>query len=109
LATGENRLLHPGLRSYYDALRSLTRDPVFAPQRLGHLWRMALGEYNAGFRAFTADHYHRPPRVSLPLAELPQAVLAALIRETGATALAFNRRYEPAGRSVDGALNATHP
>jgi len=34
----------------------------------------------------------------------PQAVLAALIRETGATALAFNRRYEPAGRSVDGAL-----
>lgn len=31
----------------------------------------------------------------------PQAVLAALIEEAGATALAFNRRYEPAGRAVD--------
>jgi arabinofuranosyltransferase len=74
LATGENRLLHPGLRAYYDALRSLTRDPVFAPERLRYLWRMALGEFDAGFRAFIAEHYHRPPRVSLALADLPAAL-----------------------------------
>lgn len=74
LATGENRLLHPGLRAFYDALRSLTRDPVFAPARLDYLRRMALGEFDAGFRAFTAEHYYRPPRVSLAHAELPPAL-----------------------------------
>jgi arabinofuranosyltransferase len=71
LATGENRLLHPGLREFWGALRSLTRDPVLAPERLRYLWRMACGEFDAGFRAFVAEHYYRPPRVPLALVDLP--------------------------------------
>jgi arabinofuranosyltransferase len=71
LAAGENRLFHPGLRDYYAALRTLTQAPVFAPERLAVLARMALGTYDDGFRAFVAEHYYRPPRIPVGLAELP--------------------------------------
>ena len=71
LATGENRLLHAGLRQYYDALRSLTRAPVFDRERLGYLVRMARGEFDAGFREFLATDYYHPPRVSMALEALP--------------------------------------
>ena len=71
LATGENQLRHPGLAAYYDALRLLTRAPVFAPERLAAVWRMARGEFDAGLREFVAEHYYTPPRIAVATAQLP--------------------------------------
>ena len=71
LATGENRLRHAGLRQYYDALRSLTRAPVFDRERLGYVVRMARGEFDDGLRAFLDTDYYIPPRVPMALAALP--------------------------------------
>ena len=71
LATGENRLLHPGLRQYYDALRLLTQAPVFDGARLDCLARMARGEFDAGLRSFLDTDYYRPPRRALAMAALP--------------------------------------
>lgn len=68
--TGENRLHHEGLRRYYDALRTLTQAPVFAGERLTTLLRMAIGSYDADFRAFVAEQYRQPPRLPVAMADL---------------------------------------
>ncbi|MGC6488218.1 MAG: hypothetical protein ACON4Z_11275 [Planctomycetota bacterium] len=60
-----NRIYHPGLRRYYEALRLLTRAPVFRGDRLAALWDMARGAHDAGFRQFLDEHYHTPPRVPI--------------------------------------------
>lgn len=74
LATGENRIHHPGLRAYWDALRTLTRAPVFDGERLAVLVRMARGEFDAGFLAFVDSDYRKPPRLALPMSALPAPV-----------------------------------
>lgn len=71
LATGENRLLHPGLRAWYGALRTLSRAPVFSRERLAMAWRLLVGEFDAGFRAFLAEDYRHPPRVAVAASSLP--------------------------------------
>lgn len=74
LASGENRLRHPGLRAYYDALRTVTQAPVFARDRWAAMWRLASGELDAGLRAFLAEHYHQAPRVPVAATALPPEV-----------------------------------
>lgn len=65
LASGENQIHHPGLRNYYEALRTLTQKPLFDGARLAMLWRMAIGSYDAGFQAFLTEQYYHPPRIEV--------------------------------------------
>lgn len=67
-----NRIHHPGLRRYYEALRLLTRAPVFRRDRLAALLEMATGALDEGFRQFLADDYHTPPRVTIDARELTE-------------------------------------
>ncbi len=46
LATGENRIVDPDLARYYERLRIVTREPLFAPARLHTLVRLLLGRYD---------------------------------------------------------------
>jgi arabinofuranosyltransferase len=43
LASGENRVADPDLAVYYDALRLVTRGPLFTPERLRALWQLNTG------------------------------------------------------------------
>lgn len=74
LATGENRIYHEGLARYYEALRSLTQDPVFSGRRMSALWDMALGRYDADFHSFLAQQYYAPPRVAFDADEAAHEV-----------------------------------
>jgi len=71
LASGENRILHPGLRAYWEELRAVTRAPVFSAERWSSVWKLASGACDDGLRAFVAEHYYSPPRVTIPANELP--------------------------------------
>jgi arabinofuranosyltransferase len=70
LVTGENRIHHPGLRAYWDALRLATRAPVFDGKRWRALWQLWSGELDAGFRDFVATEYRTPPTVDVAAADL---------------------------------------
>ena len=72
LASGENRILHPGLHAYYDDLRVVLRAPLFQPERLAALWRLWTGAGNDGIRAFVAEEYRRPPRRLVRSEALPE-------------------------------------
>ena len=74
LATGETGLRHAGLRSYYEALRTLTQAPLASTERLATMWRMATGQFDADLRAFVAEEYYTPPRVAVPAAALATAL-----------------------------------
>ncbi len=71
LAFGENRLRHPGLRRYYDALHLAIAAPVFAGERLRALWSLWRGELDADLAAFVAEEYRDPPRLVVPHERLP--------------------------------------
>jgi len=71
LASGENRILHPGLRAYWEELRAVTRAPVFSAARWSAVWKLATGACDDGLRAFVAEHYYAPPRVTIAASELP--------------------------------------
>jgi arabinofuranosyltransferase len=43
--TGENRIVDPELREYYDRLLRLTRGPIFDLQRLGDIYEFTFGKY----------------------------------------------------------------
>lgn len=45
LVNNTNVLEDPGLRSYYDVIKSVTRDPVFDLARLQHTFALNLGRY----------------------------------------------------------------
>jgi arabinofuranosyltransferase len=70
LAWGENRVVHPGLRRYVDALLTIVRAPVFAAERWSAIARMRSGELDADLAAFVAEEYRKPPRVSVPAANV---------------------------------------
>lgn len=68
---GDERHLHPGLRTYRAALTLVARAPLVEPARLAALGRLLAGEHDASLRAFVAEEYFTPPRRPLALAELP--------------------------------------
>jgi arabinofuranosyltransferase len=70
LVTGENRIHHPGLRAYWDALCLATRAPVFDGKRWRALWQLWSGELDAGFRDFVATEYRTPPTIDVAAADL---------------------------------------
>jgi arabinofuranosyltransferase len=74
LASGENRIHHPGLRRYYDALRTVISAPVFDEERLRTTGAMLRGEYDQDLAAFVAEEYHTPPRLPVAATELDQVV-----------------------------------
>lgn len=53
--TGDLGKMHPALQEYYQALRSITTDPVFASQRLETLLRFHLGQYDHLKHAYLAS------------------------------------------------------
>jgi arabinofuranosyltransferase len=67
LETGENRLLDPKLRRYYDDLRLVVRGPIFSGARFGAMWRFATG---ANDDLIDVDRYREPKTRDLPLARL---------------------------------------
>jgi hypothetical protein len=46
LASGQNLICSPGVRQFYDALKTITRGPLFAPDRLVAIWKMNTGRYD---------------------------------------------------------------
>jgi arabinofuranosyltransferase len=70
LATAGNQLHHPGLRRYYEALRTVLRAPVWDGERLAALWQLLRGELDADLRAFVATDYLHPPRLRAELLAL---------------------------------------
>lgn len=72
LANGDSRLLHPGLRRYYDCLRRVIRDPVWSGDRLQALLDMQFGRFEADRRAYVDEEYRRPPRRPVDAAAMPQ-------------------------------------
>ena len=74
VASGENRIYHPGLRRYYGALRAAVREPVWSAHRWRELWRLWRGAYDADLAQFVAEDYRQPPRVSVDAAELATPV-----------------------------------
>lgn len=69
LASGENRIEHPRLANVYDAVRSVTRDPIWSAERWRQLWRLLTGGFDADLEAYVREAYRQPPRLQLPLAE----------------------------------------
>jgi arabinofuranosyltransferase len=60
LATGENRVEHPALARYYEAVRSLTRAPLWSRDR----WRVLLA-FQAGKYAGDLEEWRRDKAASL--------------------------------------------
>lgn len=56
LKSGRNSITDPRLHKAYEALRRITRDPLFGPGRLKAIWRLNTGGYDELFvRQSTAD------------------------------------------------------
>lgn len=72
LVTGENRLLHEGLRHYYDDVRRASQGPLFSSERAAAVVRLLVGARNDDLRRFVDEHYRTPPRQRVAAAELPQ-------------------------------------
>lgn len=70
LATGENRITHPGLARFWNALRSAVRDPVWSGERWRNLWALWTGSFGEDVADFVATQYRNPPRIVVPLADL---------------------------------------
>jgi len=74
VAHDDNRIVHPGLAEYYDALRMLTRAPLFARGRLATILGFVAGRYDAGLQRFVAEAYRTPPEREVPAAQLHRKV-----------------------------------
>lgn len=74
LASGENRIHHPGLRRYWQALRSATRDPLWSWQRLGTALALLAGSHAQDLQDYIASDYATPPLVRVPAAALTATV-----------------------------------
>jgi arabinofuranosyltransferase len=73
VASGSNRIVHPGLRRYYEALHAVITEPVFCEARLHTLWRMWCGDFDGDLRTYVDDDYRREPRVRVSARELAHA------------------------------------
>lgn len=74
LASGENRLRHPSLARYWDALAVLLRAPVFSAERWRVWWGFQRGEYEPLLQQYVRDAYRTPPLVEIDAAALPQGL-----------------------------------
>jgi hypothetical protein len=72
LAGGENRLRHPSLAKYWDALRVLLRAPVWSAERWRVWWGFQCGEYDGLLADYVREAYHSPPLVEVAAAQLPR-------------------------------------
>lgn len=68
--SGENRIAHPGLAEYYDALCEITRGPLLSWSRMKRIWRMNT----RGYAHLLAD-YERGRPGAAPAADREQALL----------------------------------
>jgi arabinofuranosyltransferase len=59
---GTNELVDPDLHAYYDAVRTILREPVWSWHRLRTIVAMQLGEYDAHLEAYVVRHGLRPGR-----------------------------------------------
>lgn len=62
IAFGDNRVVDPGLRRYYDALRQATAGELFAGERWSALWQLWSGAFDAELESYAAGPYLTPPR-----------------------------------------------
>jgi arabinofuranosyltransferase len=76
LAGAENRLHHPALREYYDALRAVVRDPALDRDRLRVLWRFLSGRYDHLLARYVREEYYEPPRIRVDAARFAERVPA---------------------------------
>jgi arabinofuranosyltransferase len=74
LASGENRIHHPGLRRYWAALRAIIRAPLSARERLELGVAFLAGRFDADLRDYLATDYRNPPTPTVPAAELDRQV-----------------------------------
>lgn len=74
LAHGENRIHHPALARYYEALQTVLRAPVFDRGRLAVLWRSWCGEFDPLLESYVAEEYRHPPLVSVDAERLAPPV-----------------------------------
>ncbi|MCR9247984.1 MAG: hypothetical protein NXI31_23380 [bacterium] len=109
LASGENRIVHPALAKYWDALRIVLREPVFSGQRWRTLFGFWAGEYDGLLARYVADGYLPPPLIERRFDELSATVKlgtpwfdadCVVVREGGL------RLHRGAGRSGSGDPNA---
>jgi arabinofuranosyltransferase len=78
LASGENRLRHPALARYWDALEVLLRAPVFSAARWRVWWGFQLGEYEPLLQQYVREAYHTPPLVEVEASALPAGLTAGV-------------------------------
>jgi arabinofuranosyltransferase len=74
LASGENRIRNADLARYWEALRTVLREPVFDGHRLAVWWRFVRGDYDELLARYVADEYRNPPRVDVDAARLDRTV-----------------------------------
>lgn len=74
LASDQNRIVHPGLRAYYGALREVTRGPLWSWSRLGTIVALWRGDFAAGLDAYATTDYLTPPLVRVEASELDREV-----------------------------------
>jgi arabinofuranosyltransferase len=65
LETGENHLVDPELRRYYEDLRRVVRGPIFSGARFAAMWRLATGADDA---LIATSRYRAPGVKDLPFA-----------------------------------------
>lgn len=76
LASGENRLRHTALATYWNALEVLLRAPIWSAARWRVWWGFQVGEYEPLLRDYVREAYHTPPRLDVAAAALPQGLAA---------------------------------
>jgi len=72
VGTGENKIRHPGLARFYDAMQSAVRDPVWSARRWHNLIGLWTGKFDGDLAAFVRDEYFDPPRTEIALADISQ-------------------------------------
>ena len=65
IATNTNRIRHPRLAHYYEALRQVTRGELWSLTRLRTAWDLLLGRYDGDLQAFVESDYRHPPLVAV--------------------------------------------
>jgi hypothetical protein len=70
LASGSNRIHHPGMARFYDAMRSVVRDPVWSATRWHNIVGLWTGRFDADLAAFVAEEYRDPPRTKVALEDI---------------------------------------